>query len=300
MPEIITDVESGSSTEPEVKPEVEETTPQDPSPEETNEQEQVDPSPEDVKPEGNEEVDETGVSYKNRYMESQRKLDERNTQFNSLETNLTQKFEDAIAKVVPNQNQPKYSKEELIRFKNAVDTTPDNKAWAEIELDKVRSEDTKRLFEVQRDADQKKQKLENVKQMTDSQVRSKFPVMFNPDGSWNNNHPLTQLTGQVFNSDPEYATNPRGLIVAANEAFTRYVIQQQPNLLKQTQTQKRKIKKLEKATLIEGGGQPVTQTTPDSLKGAMGDLSSTVGRKNKAALKKVMLERSRRARQSTG
>ena len=295
MEDIKQDVTSESSTEQEVN-EVEETTNQESSPDETNEQEQVDPStPEDVKPEGQEEVDERGVSWKNRAMENQRKLDEVNTRYNSLETRLPEMLEQVVAKVAPQQSQPKYSKEELIRFKNSDNASSEHRAWAEIELDKIRQEETRKYFDDQRAAETQKHKLEQAKQMTYGQVRNKYGVMFNPDGSWNNNHPLTQLTAQVFNSDKELVSNPRGLLAAANEAFSIYAMQQQPHLLKQNQQMKRKVKKLQKATLVEGGGQPVQQSSKDSLTVAKQNLAANyTGRDNKKALKSVVAEMLRR------
>ena len=205
------------------------------------------------------EVDERGVPLKNVAMEYRRKYEELTTQLPDL-------IQDAVSKAIPKQpGQQQYSKEDLIRFKNDPDTTPQHRAWAEIELDKARSEETMKLLTSQQEKVRRELKHQNDLRQADQELRNRYSVMFNSDGSFNGNHPLSKQFLQVYNSHPAYKNEAMGVLNAADAAFGQYALKQQPNLAKATAKLKQKVKQLEKATLAEGSGQPVTPDTKNAM-----------------------------------
>lgn len=240
---------------------VEETTTEETVTQEQETPEQTQPTPEVVKPQG--DVDEMGVPYKNRFYEYKRKFEEQ-------QNALPQIVEEAVRKVIPAVQQPQtpqYSEEQLIQFKNKTEDA-DARAWAELELRKIdeRKQETKfrNILETQR----YQERIAQEQQLAFNTVRSKYSVAFNPDGSPNMNHPLTQKTMDIYRSDPNLQRDGRGLLKAADMAFADYVLQQSPQLAQQQKQLKRQVKKLEKATLVEGSGQPVQQSTKNALQAA--------------------------------
>jgi hypothetical protein len=241
---------------------VEETTAQSAPAEGETPQEPETPSPEGVSEEG--EVDERGVPYKNVAMEYRRKYTE-------LESNLPNLIQQAIERAVPQapatQQQPQYTEEQLIQFKNQTEDAQ-AKTWAELELRKLEDRKSEQRARKIFEENEKKRKFEQEQQLALGTVMRKYPILFNQDGSWNNNHPLTQKVGQLYNSRPVFKQDGFGLLGAADMAFADYALQQQPNLAKQTQKLKRQVKKLEKATLVEGGGQAVKPAAKDTYAAA--------------------------------
>lgn len=284
-----TPVEQQAVTEP-----VGETTEQTAPAEQETPQTPETPTPEGVSQEQEGEVDERGVPYKNVAMEYRRKYTE-------LESNLPNLIQQAIERAVPQQGatqqQPQYTEEQLIQFKNTTEDVQ-AKTWAELELRKLedrRSEErARKIF----GENEKKRKFEQEQQMALGQVMHKYPILFNRDGTWNNNHPLTQRVAQLYNSRPAFKQEGLGLLGAADMAFADYVLQQQPNLAKQTQQLKRQVKKLEKATLVEGGGQAVKPTPKDTFLAAKERHKETSGGSKavqQEALKDVTKEYLRKA-----
>ena len=246
------DVEVESSPTEDVET-VEEPTGEVTTPEKETPESPETPEPEGVKEEG--EVDNRGVPWKNVAMENERK-------FKDLKDSLPDTIADAISKAIPKQvsETRQYTKDELIDFKNH-STDAGQRAWAEKELEKARSDETKNLFESQRNADKKQAKVDQEKQVALGSVMRKYPLMFNADGTWNNSHPLTAKLSRVYNSREVFKNDGMGLLGAADMAFAEYVLEQQPDLAKATKKLKRQVKTLEKATLIEGSGEPTTPTT---------------------------------------
>lgn len=236
-------------------------------------------TPEAVKDEG--DIDEKGVPYKNRYMEAQRKLQSLEQNYNGLQSQLPNLIQEAVAKAIPQKAETSHSKEDLIRFKNNPDTPPEHRAWAEIELEKIRSKETEEIFRNQSQAKERQMAIEAQKQAAFGYVRNNYSAMFNPDGSFNETSPLTQKTFRILNSDETLRNHPHGIRVAADMALAEHIRESQPDLMKQTNKLKRQVKKLQTATLIEGNGQPQTIKTPNPMKSAMERLSQT-GDKNAA------------------
>lgn len=273
----VQDVNATPSTAQEVVKESVETTEQATTPVEDVQQPVESATPEAVKDEG--EVDEKGVPYKNRFMEAQRKLASIQQEYTGLQSSLPKMLEDAVAKAIPQKEAtPSYSKEELIKFKNTSDD-PNHRAWAEIELEKIRSKETEEYFRNQSQKKDKELATEQAKQQALGYVMNNYGVMFNPDGSWNNSHPLTQKLARIYNSDETLKNHPFGLRVAADMAVAEHIREVQPEIVKQTTKLKRKVKKLEQKTLIEGNGQPHSVRVVDPLKSAFERLEKT-GDKN--------------------
>jgi hypothetical protein len=90
-----------------------------------------------------------------------------------------------------------------------------------------------------------------------------YPALFNANGTWNAGNPLTQRIAQIYNSRPAFQADGFGLLAAAKIAFADYVQEVQPNMMKNEKKLKQQVKKLERATLTEGGGNgtpPVSKT----------------------------------------
>ena len=268
MPEELRDVNTADSSQAEqVVNKVEETTEEQATTPEQSSAPQESPSPEGVNQEG--EVDEKGVPYKNRYMEAQRKLSSIQQEYSGLQSNLPKMLEEAVAKAIPQTSTtPTYSKEELIKFKNTADN-PDHRAWAEIELEKVRSKETRDYFESQTKAKETEFRVNQERDNAFRYVASNYGVMLNPDGSWNNANPLTQKLARIYNSDETLKSHPSGLRVAADMAIAEHIRETQPQMMNRELKLKRQVKKLEQATRIEGAGQPQSQRKPDAMGDAM-------------------------------
>jgi hypothetical protein len=212
-------------------------------------------------------VDERGVPLKNVAMEYKRKYNELYNEMNTIKSQLPQMLQEAVKTAIPTQTQePKYSKEDLIRFKNSAEDA-NQRTWAEIELTKISEAENRKYFDGQMQRFQEQQRFQQESQQADSMLRSKYQVCFNPDGSWNNSHPLTQQIANVYHSDPALKSHPRGILAAADIAFANYALQLQPQLAQQTKQLKRQVKNLQKQTLVEGSGQPtnVTETSTDKM-----------------------------------
>lgn len=273
MPEETKDVQVDSSATTEVVNEGVETTEQEATTAENVQQQAPTTNPEVVKEEG--EVDEKGVPYKNRYMEAQRKLHSIQSEYQGLQSTLPNLIQEAVAKAIPQQQaSPTYSKEDLIKFKNTAES-PEHRSWAEIELEKLRSKETEEYFKNQTQAKERQMKFEQERQAAYGYVASNYGVMLNPDGSWNNDNPLTQKLARIISSDETLRNHPSGLRVAADMAVAEHLRETQPEMMKQTNKLKRQVKKLQSATQIEGNGQPQTLKQPNPMKSAMERLART-------------------------
>lgn len=272
MDENKTDVLSESSTEQVVQEPVGESTVEQATAQETTHQQSVTPSPEGVNQEG--DVDERGVSYKNRAIEYQRKLDLANRQYQELQRSLPEIVEQAVAKVMPQQSsQPQYTEEQLIQYKNEVDD-PKQRAWAEIELRRLEEKKSEKKFNSILEERDRKDRFEREQQSALGEVYRKYPLAFNADGSWNANHPLTQKIWNTYNSRPVFKQDGMGLLGAADMAFAGYALERQPDLARETKQLKRQVKNLQKATLVEGGGQSAPKTTKSALVNAVDNMAS--------------------------
>lgn len=273
MPEETQDVNTATpSTADQVVNESVETTEQDSTPVENVQQPVQSANPEAVKDEG--EVDEKGVPLKNRWMESERKRKALEAEYARLQNTLPNIIEQAVAKAIPQQQAaPTYTKEELIKFKNSSSTDDNQRSWAEIELEKLRSKETQEYFESQRQKDLKTSRVEQEKQTAWNYVVNTYPVMLNPDGSFNPTNPLFQKLDRIMRSDETLRNHPSGLRVAADMALAEHIRETQPSLIQRELKLKRKVKQLEKATLVEGSGQPQSQKQPNHLGDAVDRLS---------------------------
>ena len=221
------------------------------------------------------EVDEKGVPYKNRWMEAERKRKQLEDRYMGLESNLPNIIQDAVAKAIPQQSAtPTYTKEELIKFKNSTESG-EHRAWAEIELEKLRSKETQEYFEGQRQKDLKNTRVEQERQNAWNYVTNTYPVMMNQDGSFNPTNPLFQKMDRIMRSDETLRNHPSGIRVAADMALAEHIRETQPSLIQRELKLKRQVKKLERATLVEGAGQPQSVKQPNPLGDAMNRLSKT-------------------------
>jgi len=247
------DVKSDSSPDEKVVEEEEESSSQETTPVEDTPEQQSSET-EDVK---EEKVDERGVPYKNVAMEYKRKYEE------LLETQkqLPNYIQEAVRQAVPQSpRKEEYTKEQLIQYKNSVDD-PNQKAWAETQLEILRTKEIQDTLNKQLEAERQRATIEQGRQQSLMAVYQNYPIMFNKDGSWNNENPLTREMARIYNSDESLKNHPNGLKAAADMAFAKYALSKQPDLVRQQKQLKRDLKKAQNKTLSEGGG---TADQPDA------------------------------------
>lgn len=208
----------------------------------------------------NQQVDERGVPVQNVHAEFDRKYGRLEEKVESLFNSIPEIIETSIGKAnvaQPSQQQPQYTKEELIKFKNTTDDVS-HKSWAELELEKIRQTETQQFLEASTRNQTDKQRKNYEQQNSQREVMRLFPSMFNKDGTWNNADPLTNRVARVYNSSKKFKDDPQGLLAASKIAYADSVMEQKPQTAQQLKDAKSQVKKLEKATMSEGGG--VSQT----------------------------------------
>ena len=278
------DVQSESSPDEEVVETGEETARQESTPAEEDQEGQESSIPTDVKEE--DEVDERGVPLKNVAMEYKRKYSDTMDQLTELRSSLPAIIQEALSKTATKTDEPKYTMEQLIQYKNNADD-PNARAWAELKIEEVRQTNMEARFNKQIAETQRQAKEEQERIQARNTLASKYSAMFTPDKQWNMDHPLTREFAKIYNSRPAFKNDPWGEMAAADIAFANYVYQQQPSLAKKAQKLQRRVKKLEKVTQLEGSGQPTIAPKGDSMKRAYRSLEE---KGDKASLKEYTME----------
>lgn len=205
----------------------------------------------------NADVDEFGVPWKNRAMEYKRKTEE-------LTERLPQMIEEKL-KVISQPQTPQYSYEQLESYKLANSSNAEAVAWATGEQRKITQVEQRRLFEEVVGGREKVIEGNLKRQNALNYVQTTYPDAFIKDSSgrlmgWNNANPLTQEIGRLM-ADSRLANDPDGLALAADAAYGRVARMQTPQLQAAMEKKKLENRQLQKATLTEGGGNKIVQTT---------------------------------------
>lgn len=206
------------------------------------------------------DVDELGVPYKNRYMEMKRK--------NEATTVELGEIKEMVKGLQTSQQQPKHTKEQLMEFIAKEETEPGHRTWALQELNKLEDAKVSETIKKEFSTYEQKQTADKTRADTFSQVIQRHPELILKDAAgqmvgWNTKNPLLQRV-DFYMADPELANNPRGLRVAVALAKEDLSGGQ----ASETSKLKAKVKTLQKATLVEGGGKPV-QVAKTSLRKAV-------------------------------
>lgn len=249
MEEIKKDVnteESSSSEEQVSEKEVDATTTASPEQETTEQQ-----STQEQGQAQDEAVDEMGVPWKNRAMEWQRKFQE-----NANEDNIRKVAQEVLEQQKQHKTQEKeYTIAELEQFAIA---NPAHRPWVEEEKAKVIQKSVARITEEKVKEVEGKQREAIIRQQSEAWVvnhpRLQECMTVDPLGRkvFNPNHPVTQMIGQYMN-DPDMKRRPDALVIAAKLALADYMDVQANKSQRKVKTLEQNLKKVQKATLVEGG-----------------------------------------------
>ncbi len=193
-----------------------------------------------------EEVDEMGVPLKNRLAEAQRKLQQREKE-----------LEEARQAKQQQPEEQKYTKEQLRAF--AVSTEDQqSRIWALNELEKVSSEEQRRIVKEELTGLQRQQQETSIRQQTLNSVVQRNPDIAVKDSAgkfvgFNPQSPLYQRMN-FYMSNPRIAQQPDALDIAEAYALRDIGYAQKPVADKTISKQANQIKSLQKKTMVEGAG----------------------------------------------
>lgn len=229
----------------------------------------------------NEAVDEFGVPWKNRAMEYRRKNEE-------FVEKLPQIIDDKL-KTYAQPQQPQYTYEQLEAYKLQNSTDSNIVAWATGEQRKMQLIENRKLFEEVVGSREQVTKVERQKENALRYVQENYPEAFKRDNNgravaWDEGSTMTQTIRNLMQR-PDLMNHPEGLAAAADIAYGRLARSQTPILQQKVQQAKADIKQAQKASLTEGSGRRITNSTPptvgaiESLKksGSMRDAEAAIG-----------------------
>ena len=251
-----------------------------PEQETTTEQPQA---PEQGKAQETEAVDEYGVPYKNRAAEWQRKFSEV-----ANEDTIRKVAQEVIEQTKQRPAEQEYSISQLEQY--AIEN-PTYRPWVEEQKSKLLQKQVAKITEEKVKEVETKQREAMVRQQSDQWVmnhpRLQECLVQDPTGRkvFNFQHPLTQMIGGYMR-EADLQRRPDGLVIASKLALADYMDSQASKAQKKVKTLEQNLKKVQKATLVEGA--PAQQ---DVIKGktkynkAMENLHATG---SKEALREVL------------
>jgi hypothetical protein len=219
-----------------------------------------------------EAVDEYGVPWKNRAMEWQRKSQD-------VADRIPQIIEETLAKHQTNQQpvEKKYSISELEQYAMH---NPEYRPWVEEQKAKIIQDSVVKSTEERFKAERKQNEAVVKKQQAEQWVATnpRYQECFTTDmmgrKMFNPQHPMTQLIGNYMN-DPDVKSRPDGLAIAAKLAYADYMDMQTPKTQKTVKTLQQNLKKVQKQTMVEGGGQQNVPIGKDTFSKAREQLART-------------------------
>jgi len=243
-----------------------------------------------------EEVDEKGVPWKNRAMEFQRKFENATNQINAIQGKLPELIEQSVRQAttkVQEESTPKYTISQLEAF---AQENPEQRPWVEEQKALIIQNKVIEATQAQYQKTEKEKQNQVVRQQSEQWVfnKPKFQECFMTDPMgrkvWNPNHPLTQMIGMYMN-EPDVKARPDALLVAAKLAYADYMDVAIPQTQKVVKDLKRQTKRLEKQTLVEGGGVSTQQTGSDAYQKAKKQQAATGNIKDTAAAVRKYFEK---------
>ena len=288
--------EESSTTVPDVKEEVKdlEQAPSEPDQESLSKPaEEGKPSPTSI----NEALDSSGVPWKNRYSEMQRK-------FEDLTTKLPELIDGAVSKSLGKKAETKQpTKEELIRFRATNQENPEYVAWADIELEKIRTTEAEASFRRLRDEERSTYQAEQRRFQAHKQLSEEYPELFSFDKSgkiagWNMENEFTQLVAREYNSDPDYAKRPDGELIAARMVYAQTARSKERSLSDKEKAARSQVSKEKRKNLPEGGGNVVEDALKSETDKAREELIRTGSRKSAERLLELQMEARSKAKKT--
>lgn len=246
---------------------------------EASEQEKV---PEQGK--AQESVDDFGVPWKNRAMEWQRKFQETTERLPTL-------IEETLAKHRESKPDREYTIAELEQY--AIDN-PQYRPWVEEQKSSILQKKVAKIAEEKVKASEQERTNELKRQQAYQYVQSSYPDLFTKDAfgnnTWNTSHPVVQQLG-VLMQDPRLSKEPEGIMLAVDAAYGRYSRMQQSKVQSKVKGMQSAVKKLQKNTLIEGGGTNNVQPRKDEFTIAKEQLQKTGSKEAQSAAVKAYLKK---------
>jgi len=217
------------------------------------------------------DVDELGVPWRNRAAEWKRKSEDNTTQLSELK--------EMVQGLQNTQQQPKYTKEQLMEFVSRDETEPGHRTWALKEMDRLEEQKVSDTIRKEFTTYETKHNAERVRTETFNLVTQRHPDLIIKDNAgrkvgWNTKSPIVQRM-DAYMRNPEIANNPNGLRVAlalAKDDLSGTQVASQQKL-------KAQVKTLQKGTMVEGGS-PAPTGGVDSLSRAKENLRKTGSKKD--------------------
>ena len=209
------------------------------------------------------DVDDRGVPYKNRYYEMQRKFTELADKIPSMVQETVQKsLETGNAKKEP-------SKDELIRFRANNLDNPEYVAWADTEIEKLRTRELQDIIKQSREDERAVISQQQQKVDTHNKLVSDYPELFLFDKSgrvvnYNLDNPFTRAVAEELGSDPRYKGMPDAELIAANMVFARQARSKTKVADSKVKEAVSTVSKEKRKNLSEGGGNTTSDDTSKS------------------------------------
>lgn len=270
--------ESSPSTE-EVQEKVEDTTVES-SPQKTTETAET---PEQGKAQ-EDELDDRGVPWKNKALEYERKL---------AEVANEETIERIAQKVLEqSRSKPKEQEYTIAQLEKYAMENPEMRPWVEEEKAKIIQRNVARVTDDRIQALEKQKNMEVQKRASYEYVAKSYPQCFTKDAGgrmvWNVNSPMVKLMGELM-SDKRLKDDAEGLMAAADIAYARVgrflSSKNQEELLKKNTELSGNLKKVQKQTLVEGGGKAHVSNDTDA------DVDSFRRTGSKDALVRILTKR---------
>jgi len=218
-----------------------------------------------------EAVDEKGVPWKNRFYEAERKRAEFAESFPQL-------VREELAKVTQTKKaEPEYTVEQLESY--AMEH-PEQRPWVESKKMEIAIRKQAEVTDLKIQEFTKKQQDALIRVNVENAVTSnpRYAECFTTDYAgrkvFNPSHPMTQMIINYLRA-PDVANRPDGLAVAAKLAYADYLDTQMPQTQKKVKTLQQSVKKLQRNTLVEGGGTNNVQPVKNKMDKAMDEIRRT-------------------------
>jgi hypothetical protein len=216
-------------------------------------------------------VDEKGVPWMNRFYESERKSKE-----------LIDNLESKIGEILTKQSTPAQPQEYTVsQLEEYALKNPEYRPWVEEQKAELIAKKSAKLAQNEIKVVEDKRMADIKRQQSYNYVSQQYPDCFTRDNfgnqTWNNSNPMVQQIGLIM-QDKRFAQDPEGLVAAADMAYGRLARMQSSQTQKKVKTLQQNLKKVQKGTMIEGGGQQAVKAVKDDFARAKETLYTRIQR----------------------
>ena len=205
-----------------------------------------------------------------------------------------------IKELIQNQQQrapetSQYSEDQLRAALSSSELTPEQRSFAQSELDKISSRKSEERDKRLLDQWEERQKNQLLKQQAEQAVisdpRFQSALVKLPNGSvqWKQDSPLAQAIG-AYMQDPRVSGQPDGMLIAAKLA---YADMEANRSVKELQATKRQNEQLKSQTMIEGGGKQYNKPKVNAYQESMQNLRRGIKGAGKSAVKEYLRSQGR-------